>query len=198
MPEFGPFKTAAEAVFAACPFILSKPHAVAGRRDDPNFDTYFRVSTEYCSLLYYTPDGKFEMSTLGTEYAQNDPEARHCPYISRVDDPRYAGDSLAYIYFLHSHVYEEELSDKDIRAIVALGREHGFEAMVQGKTARLGIIAFFSTGSYDNPTCDGFFEYIPITGKMSRWTVKDGQWTPDSYADVIWTSPDDYIIKRKL
>jgi hypothetical protein len=102
-----------------------------------------------------------------------------------------------YVYLLHSHSYENELSDKDIRAIVALGREHGFVAKVQDQDVRLGIIAFFSNGSYDNPSCDGFFEYIPATEKVSRWTVKDGQWKPAPYADVVWTSPSDYIIKRK-
>lgn len=197
MPNFGPFKTAADAVFAACPLILSKPHAVAGRKSDPNFDTYFRLSTEYCSLLYYTPDKNFEMSMLATKYAQVDPRSRECPYLSDVDDPRYSSDSLAYVYLLHGHTYENELSNKDIRAIVALGRKHGFVTKVQDKEVRLGVIAFFSNGSYDNPTCDGFFEYIPATEKMSRWTVKNGQWTPDHYADVVWTSPFDYTIKRK-
>ena len=197
IPNFGPFKTAAEAVFSACPLILSQPNAVAGRKSDPSFNTYFRLSTEYCSLLYYTPDKMFEMSMLATEYAQSAPEARTCPYVSRVEDPRYPPDSLVYVYLLHTHAYEEELSDRDISAIIALGREHGFKTTTESGEIRLGIIAFFSNGSYDLPTCDGFFEYIPYTGNMSKWTVKDGQWTSHPYADVVWVSPSDYMIKRK-
>jgi hypothetical protein len=192
MPNFGPFETAADAIFAACPFILSKPHAVAGRESDPNFKLYFQLSTEYCGLLYYTPDKKIEMSMLATAYAQDDSGVRKCPSVSSVDDQRYPSGSLKYVYILHNHVYAQELSDKDIHLVVDLCKEHGFHMMTQDKDVYLGIIAFFSNGTDARPTCDGFFQYVPALGMMWKWTFQEGQWHKDPYKKVIWTSPSTF------
>lgn len=196
MPNFGPFETAADAVFAACPLILSMPHAVAGRRDDQNFRLYFQLSTEYCGLVYYTPERKFEMSMLTASYSQTTPGARHCPYVSRVSDSRYPSDSLKYVYMIHNHAFDGELSKEDVSAIVALGREHGFEAMAQDEKIRIAVVAFFSNASYDQPSCDGFFDYIPVTGMISKWTIRDGGWRMRPYQKVVWTSPSSFTFEK--
>ena len=58
MKGFGPFDSFSDALQAACPMILSKPNATMGHLQDTAPDLAFRVSTEYCAWLYYTPDHK--------------------------------------------------------------------------------------------------------------------------------------------
>ena len=60
MLDFGSFDTRWDALIAACPLILSMPGGHAGRQDSMGFDVRWRVSREYCSWLYYTPDQKYE------------------------------------------------------------------------------------------------------------------------------------------
>jgi hypothetical protein len=135
------------------------------------------------------------MSMLATEFAQSDPNAQHCPYISRVDDPRYPSESLKYVYMIHSHAYDRNLSDDDISSIVALGRKHGFAPTTPNGAVRIGVVAFFSNGAYDQPTCDGFFEYIPLAGMIWKWTGRGDEWSMDPYKKVIWTSPTTFRLE---
>lgn len=76
MPGFGPFSNFSDALLAACPLILGKPHAMAGRPTDENFRLRWKLSQEYCAWLYYTPDDKYEMSMLVAETMQPDPYLR--------------------------------------------------------------------------------------------------------------------------
>src|SRR5512133_3493247 len=53
MPHFGPFTSVDEALLAACPLVLSQPHAVIPvRKDDQNFKVYWATADEYCAWLY--------------------------------------------------------------------------------------------------------------------------------------------------
>lgn len=195
MPNFGPFESYSDALIAACPLILGKPHAVAGRPSDPNFELYLQLSTEYCAWLYYTPAGKFEMTMLTASAAQADPSRRQCQLPSWVDDPRYPSDSLGYVFVLHTHAYMKRIMDLDVSAIVELGRAHGFNVRVNGRDIPLSIIAFYSNSTHDNPTCDGFFQYIPLTEEILQWTRDPhGGWTRRQVAAVKWTSPIKFTI----
>jgi hypothetical protein len=43
--------------------------------------------------------------------------------------------------------------------------------------ALLSIVAFFSRSKDPGaPTCDGFYQYIPATRSMVRWTRMQGKW----------------------
>jgi hypothetical protein len=61
-----------EALFATCQRILEKPNASAGRQppntalreEQDGFNLRWRISTEYCAWMYYTPDGKYVVSKL--------------------------------------------------------------------------------------------------------------------------------------
>jgi hypothetical protein len=125
MPGFGPFDKFSDALIAACPVILSKPRAAAGRPTDENFRLRWMISQEYCAWLYYTPDHKYEMSLLVAGMIQDDPRKRTCRLPSVVIDDRYPPESLGYVFVLHNHPYENILSDFDIHFIVEMATEHG-------------------------------------------------------------------------
>src|SRR5688572_28636892 len=74
-PMLGPFDSPEDALIAACNKILSKPHATAGRKDHPHFEVRWRVSSEYCAWMYYTPDEKYVVSKL-TDQTSEDPALR--------------------------------------------------------------------------------------------------------------------------
>jgi hypothetical protein len=179
MPDFGPFKSYSDALIAACSHILSKPNATAGRVQDQDFQLRWRISNEYCAWLYYTPDHQYEMSML-TDQSEPDDLGRKksCDLPPVVDDPRYPPESLKYVFALHNHPYEDKISDEDIRSILSRGMMHGFETETQRGKVRLSIIAFFSRSSDPaHPTCDGFFQYVPYTSQLLKWTQTRGQWS---------------------
>ncbi|ATB41698.1 hypothetical protein CYFUS_007168 [Cystobacter fuscus] len=200
MPGFGPFDSYSDALLAACPHILSKPNATAGRVQSQDFQLRWRVSREYCAWLYYTPDHKYEMSML-TDQSRLDglDRKKSCVLPSHVDDQRYPPGSLKYVFALHNHPYAARLSDEDIRAIVAKGRTHGFEAETRDGKVRLAVIAFFSTSSdSEHPTCDGFFQYIPLTSQLLKWTQAEGQWRCQQTGTLRWLNETDFRIEERV
>jgi hypothetical protein len=195
MPGFGPFDSYSDALMAACPLILSKPNATAGRWGSQDLSLRWRVSQEYCAWLYYTPDHKYEMSML-TDQSESDPLNRwkSCKLPPLVHDPRYPPSSLKYIFALHNHPFEDSLSKKDISFIVSMGGLHGFTVEAKNKTVQLAVIAFFSrSDDLGAPTCDGFFEYIPATGEVTKWTPASGKWDWERMGSVEWLNETDYV-----
>lgn len=193
MPDFGPFDSYSEALMAACPLILSKPNATAGRVGSQDFQLRWRVSSEYCAWLYYTPDQKYEMSMLTDQSGPTDGTIKTCILPAFVDDPRYPPSSIKYIFSLHNHPYEDKLSRNDIRTIISHGDLHGFEVETKTQKVHLAVIAFFSSSNdFEHPTCDGFFEYIPATGEILRWSPLQGQWRPQRIGTVDWLNDSDY------
>jgi hypothetical protein len=177
MPGFGPFDSYSDALMAACPLILSKPNATAGRVGSQDFQLRWRVSSEYCAWLYYTPDHKYEMSMLTDQAKPNLGDRKTCDLPPFVDDPRYPATSLKYIFALHNHPFEDRLSDKDIGFIANMGLIHGFETTTRDGNVRLAVIAFFSNSNdFEHPSCDGFFEFVPATAEMLKWTYSQGEW----------------------
>jgi hypothetical protein len=196
MPGFGPFTSYSDALMAACPVVLSKPNASAGRVDGQDFRLRWRTSSEYCAWVYYTPDHQYEMSML-TDQAVSDPLNRNksCVLPPFVDDPRYPPGSLQYIFAVHNHPYEDILSAKDIRFIVSMAQTHGLAAKTQTGSVHLAIIAFFSrSGDSEHPACDGFFEYIPASGELTKWTPAHGKWDWTRIAIIEWINATDYEI----
>ncbi len=186
MPHFGPFDSASDALLAACKHILALPNASAGRVDHQDSHTRWRVSSEYCAWVYYTPDRKYELSRL-TDQSLADPlhRRRSCVLPSVVEDQRYAPGSIKYIYALHNHPYGQTLSKLDIGFIVEEGASHGFEVQTKDGDLRLSIVAFFSN-SFESPTCDGFHQYIPATGVVLKWTAAPGAWRCEQTGRVAW------------
>lgn len=197
MPTFGAYDTPSDAIQAACPLLLSKPQATAGRPTDENFRLRWRLSQEYCAWLYYTPDHKYEMSMLAAGAIQDDPLKRTCGLPSVVDDPRYPPANLGYVFILHTHPYENVLSDFDIRFIVDMAAEHGVVVKTRTREVPISIIAFYSKSSaLENPTCDGFFQYIPGTGELLKWTNSQGIWSHEVTGRVVWLDASTYRIDR--
>ncbi|MCY1018093.1 hypothetical protein [Pyxidicoccus sp. MSG2] len=194
----GPFDSYSDALLAACKRILAKPYASAGRRDHQDFQTRWRVSSEYCAWLYYTPDEQYVVSKL-TDQSRVDPvqRSKSCLLPSTVEDARFPSESLKYVYALHNHPYGSELTDRDIRFIVSEGTEHGFESETKDGRLRLSVVAFFSNHVAE-PTCDGFHQYIPMTGQLLKWTQAEGRWSCEQTGSVVWSADDgeDFSIRE--
>lgn len=198
MPSFGPFDSYSDALQAACPLILGKPNATAGKPSGENFQLRWRLSREYCAWLYYTPDRKYEMSMLAAGAVHDDPQKRTCGLPATVDDSRYAPESLGYVFVLHNHPYDNVLSDRDIRFIVAMAVEHGVTVKTHAGEVPLSVVAFFSlSDSLERPPCDGFFQYIPATGELLRWLRSDSGWGRQVIGRVEWLDSTRYRIVRE-
>jgi hypothetical protein len=199
MPGFGPFDSYSDALIAACPLILSKPNATAGPGVALDERLRWRLSTEYCGWLYYTPDHKYEMSMLTDQSRMDAPNQRKsCELPPRVDDQRYSQGSLKYIFALHNHPFGSTLSDHDIRFIVSAGQEHGFEASTRTGKVRLAVIAFFSNSSqHGQPACDGFFQYIPLTGQILRWSNTGRGWSCEQTGAIVWDDAVSFHIEER-
>ncbi len=189
MPGFGPFDSLSDALISACPLILSQPRATAGRKDEQNFNVRWRVSSEYCAWLYYTPDDKYEMSMLMESTAPlpiNEMEERTCGLPAFVEDSRYAPGSLKHIYVLHNHPSPITLSAKDVEAIVHAARIHGKFAETKDGKIPVSIVAFFAN-SYDPspPACDGFFEYNVANYELVKWSSEpQGRWRREKVGTI--------------
>ncbi|MFP2932071.1 hypothetical protein ACLESO_44285 [Pyxidicoccus sp. 3LG] len=199
MPDFGPFSSFSDALMAACPLILEKPHATAGSPSAQDFRLRWQLSKEYCAWLYYTPAHQYEMSMLATDAVQGDSRKRSCALPPVVDDRRYPPDSLGYLFVLHNHPFEDTISDPDIRYIVSMAAIHGLEVKTRTGSVPLSIVAFFSgSNDVERPTCGGFFQYVPKTGDVLKWTTTHpGRWQRRQTATVTWTSETSYRIDRK-
>ncbi|HVG57369.1 MAG TPA: hypothetical protein VNA24_02355 [Hyalangium sp.] len=182
-PEFRSFQ---DALLAACNKIITKPNAVAGRPGSQNFETYWRVASEYCAWIYYTPDEKYEMSKL-TDQSEIDPtnRSRTCSLPPDVDDRRYSPGSLKYICAMHNHLFDDPLSEQDVQFIIKQVRRHGFESVTKDGMARLSAVAFFSNDR-GAPACDGFHQYVPATSQMLKWTHTREGWNCEQTGRVVW------------
>lgn len=191
-PMLGPFESPEDGLLAACTKILSKPHATAGRKDHPHFKERWRVSSEYCAWIYYTPDDKFVISKL-TDQTQVDPTLRskRCILPPYVEDQRFPPGSIKYVVALHNHLYDDKVSRRDIEFIVDQGVEHGFEAETKQGRIVLSVVAFFSN-DFEKPMCDGFYQYFPATHQIWKWAHGEDGWECRQTHLVVWS--DDYSV----
>ncbi len=179
------FDSYQNALLSACQKIVSKPRATAGRRDAQGFDTRWRVGTEYCAWIYYTPDGKYVLSKLTdqTSVAATG-QSKHCLIPSYVDDQRFPADSIKYIFVIHNHLYDDLLSDDDLSVTLKQGRHHGFEAATKDGRIQLSAIAFFAN-EVESPKCAGFYQYLPLTGQILKWS-RTTRWECEQTHTVEW------------
>jgi hypothetical protein len=202
MPKAGPYKTYVEALFDACPRLLSLPNAVGGRQDGPHtvmgrqegfyFKRYVDVTTEYCAWVYYTPQGMYEMSWVGTDEEQSDSKLRHCNLPRYVHDPRYRDEEIMYVFAIHGHPAPSELTEGDVAYIIKAGEEHGKAFYNKDGQIHLGIIAFYSKGEGKKVSCDGFFQYTPFTGELQKWSRDEsGEWRTEKMGKITYEWKED-------
>lgn len=197
MPGFGPFDSLSDALISACPLILSLPRATAGRRDEQGFNVRWRVSSEYCAWLYYTPDEKYEMSMLveSTDpLPLNELDERTCGLPAFVEDSRYAPGSLKHIYVLHNHPSPISLSMRDVQAIARAAKIHGrFVETKEGKIP-VSIVAFFANAyAPERPACDGFFEYNVANYELVKWVPEpQGRWRREKVGTITLSNEGSY------
>jgi hypothetical protein len=200
LKNFGPFDSFADALKAACPLILSKPNASVVHLLDRDRQLASRVSTEYCAWLYLTPENQYELSML-TDLAEAGSSMNgetSCTLPTNVDDPRYPPGSIKYIFCLHNHPFSGEISGKDIYFAAAMANAHDLIVAAQDRKVPLAVIAFFSNSrDPGNPTCDGFYQYIPATRELLKWTNSRGGWEGKKYGTVTWSGPSRFTIQRE-
>jgi hypothetical protein len=167
--------------------ILSKPNATMGHLQDTAPDLAFRVSTEYCAWLYYTPDHKYEMGLLTDQSAPDDlmTGRRSCILPASVEDARYPSSALKYIFALHNHPFGGLPSFGDLRFTDEMARLHAWA--VETKDSKV----------LKAPTCDGFYQYIPATLDMLKWTHAQGAWEREELGTVTWINETSYRIVPK-
>ena len=200
MKGFGPFDSFADALKAACPLILAKPNATVGHLKDADRRLAFRVSTEYCAWLYYTPDDRYEMSMLTDQSAPDDllTGRRSCILPAFVDDSRYAPSELKYIFALHNHPFGGLPSPSDLRFTDEMAQLHAWAIETKNSKVLLSIIAFFSNSTDpERPTCDGFYQYVPATRDMLKWTHTQGVWEREELGLVTWLDGKNYRLDKK-
>ncbi len=199
MKNFGPFDSYTDALLAACPLLLSKPHATVGHLRDSNPELAHRTATEYCAWLYYTPEHKYEMSMLSDRPKPDDlvTGKKSCLLPTFVDDSRYAPGELKYIFALHNHPFGTPLSSIDYHFIEEMANHHDWEVETTKGRIRLSIIAFFShSKSPGAPTCDGFYQYIPATREVMMWVQTQGRWKKTKHESLRWLDDRTYRFER--
>jgi hypothetical protein len=194
MPNFGTYATVDAAILAACPLIMRQPHAsIPVPVTNQNFDTYWRVSREYCAWLYAAKNEPVEMSLFATSAVQDEPDKRTCRLPAYVDDSRYPSESIAYLVILHSHPFDRELSKRDLLFLVQMAQLHGFTPPLQGQQVSISIVAFFGKES-----CEGFYQYLPArNSELIKVTAEEeGRWKETLVGHVRWNSDEDYTLER--
>lgn len=194
MTDFGPFDDYADALSEACSLILSKPNASVTHIKDR--ELALRVSSEYCAWMYYTPDGKYRMSMLTDQSEADDLQRRRrtCKLPPFVDDPRFSPWDIKYVFALHNHPFGSPISRADMQEIINLAKVH--EWVVETKDGRIpiAIVAFFSDSSSSQgaPACDGFYQYVPETRALLRFSRVNGEWLRKKLGKVTWLSSTTY------
>lgn len=157
-----------------------------------------RTATEYCAWLYYTPERKYKMSMISNlEESGDDLLGTTTCYLPKdVEDPDHPPDSIKYIFSIHNHPFAGGISDKDIFLASAMANAHKVVEEINNKPVPYAVIAFFSRSTDgENPTCDGFYQYIPGTGELLRWTHSMGHWSRATIGTVVWTSPTNFTVE---
>ncbi|MFY0563167.1 hypothetical protein ACN28E_04935 [Archangium lansingense] len=200
LKNFGSFDSFSDALKAACPLILSKPHATVVHLQERDPELALRVSTEYCAWLYYTPEHKYELSMLTDVPAPGSAlkgEAT-CLLPPNIDDPRYAPSSIKYIILLHNHPFASEISKPDVYFAIAMANAHALTVEAGGRTIPLSVVAFFSNSKdSQNSTCDGFYQYIPATSELQKWTNTSGDWKGKRIGMVNWINDTEFTITKE-
>ncbi|HVG63830.1 MAG TPA: hypothetical protein VNA24_35020 [Hyalangium sp.] len=191
--NFGSYDAYWEALVAACPVVISMPGGNAGRKDSMGFPERWRVSREYCSWLYYTPDQKYEMSMLveGPPQPPDEQGVRRCKLPVFVEDERYSKGSLKYVYIIHNHPeFPTAISEFDFGMLALARKIHGESVETREGRIPIGIVAYFAKSYDPAPTrCEGFLEYKFGSNEVLKWTPNDqGQWHSEVAGTVTWTS----------
>ena len=159
-----------------------------------------RAATEYCAWLYYTPEHKYELSML-TDMQEPGGALNgtaSCVLPPNVEDPRFPPSSIKYIFILHNHPFAGELSERDVYLAAAMANAHGLVVETRGRKVPLAVIAFFSNSKdSENPTCDGFYQYIPATRELLKWASTGRDWTGKRIGTVTWLSATQFTIQRE-
>ncbi|MFY2560684.1 hypothetical protein ACN469_23980 [Corallococcus terminator] len=167
----GPYKDYLEALVEACHYVQAKP----AEREGPS-----------CLWLYYSREQPYFMGRL-SKPLKVDPErdSTSCLLPWRLDDPRYPPGSSRNTTVLYGGVHGSELSEDELYFMVLEGDRHGIENESGRGSAWLSIALTIARNAR-TPSCDGFHEYIPITGQVFRRMRSAEGWRCEVTGEVRW------------
>lgn len=123
---------------------------------------------------------------------------RSCILPAFVDDSRYASSDLKYIFALHNHPFGGLPSPSDLRFTDEMAQLHAWAIETKNSKVLLSIIAFFSNSTNpERPTCDGFYQYIPATRDMLKWTHTQDVWEREELGIVTWLNEQHHRLDKK-
>jgi hypothetical protein len=65
--------------------------------------------------------------------------------------------------------------------------------------ARLAAVAFYRQAGGNNEGCDGFFQYIPLTGELQEWTLdSNSHWKMKSLGRVKYEWKDGNALELEV
>ncbi|WP_338278338.1 hypothetical protein [Corallococcus caeni] len=122
---------------------------------------------------------------------------RSCILPAEVSDARYAPGELKYIFALHNHPFGGPPSPGDLRFTDEMARLHAWAIETKDSKVLLSIIAFFSNSrDAEHPTCDGFYQYVPATRDMLKWTRSASGWDRETLGKVSWINDTTYRLDK--
>ncbi|WP_163870790.1 hypothetical protein [Myxococcus eversor] len=169
-PGIGPYKDYVDALVESCQYVQARP----AEREGPS-----------CLWLYYSMEQPYFIGRL-SKPLRVDPErdSTSCLLPWRMDDPRYPPGSSRSTTVLYSGVHGSELSDDELYFMVLEGERHSIEN--EPGRARAWVSIALTIANARTPPCDGFHEYIPITGQFFRRMRSDEGWRCEVTGEVSW------------
>ncbi len=119
------------------------------------------------------------------------------PFDSFSDALRASCPLIQYIFLLHNHPFASELSERDVYLAAAMSHAHALVNEAGGRKVPFAVIAFFSQSKDEqNPSCDGFYQYIPATSELLKWLKTGDSWQRGQAGRVEWLGPTKFIITK--
>lgn len=81
-----------------------------------------------------------------------------------------------------------------MQEIINLAKVHEWVVETRDGRIPIAIVAFFSNSSSSQgaPACDGFYQYVPETRALLRFSRVDGEWIRKKLGKVTWLSSTAY------
>lgn len=170
-PVMGPYKDYVEAMLEACQYVQARP----AEREGPS-----------CLWLYYSMEQPYFIGRLSKPLrVDSERSDTSCLLPWRLDDPRYPPGASRSTTVLYSGVHGSELSEEELDFMVLEGERHGVESEPGRGHAWLSITLTIARNAR-MPSCDGFHEYIPITGQFFRRMRTAEGWRCEVTGEVRW------------
>lgn|GEM_PF-3868983 len=167
----GPYKDYLEALLESCHYV----HAKQAEGEGPS-----------CLWMYYSVEKPYFIGRLSKPLkGDSERQGASCLLPWSLDDPRYPPGSSRLTTAVYKGVHGSELSEEELYFMVLEGERHGLASGPDRAPALLSIALTIARNAR-MPSCDGFHEYIPITGQIFRRMRSAEGWRCEVTGEVSW------------